>query len=261
VAEGDTIRIAATLLQAAFRDDPLTRFEAPRLPPPHPEPGCGMSITSIGKHLLVGFDGGLTLHTHLGMDGWWRLERSPERPLARRGRPGTGSQVRLATATASAVVGDAPVVELLDPPGLRRHPVLRALGPDLCDEDPDLDETLRRLERIDRTTPIGVVLLDQRPACGIGNVFRSEVLWAERVAPRTPLDRLGPDDRRRLYGAAHRSLRANLERQPRRTTPTGLAVYRRAGRACLRCTTVIRSERLGEHARIVWWCPSCQPER
>jgi endonuclease VIII len=260
VAEGDTIRIAATRLQAAFRDDPLTRFEAPRLPPPHPEPGRRLSITSRGKHLLVAFDGGLTLHTHLGMDGWWRLERLPERPLARRGPPGRGMQVRLATATVSAVVGDAPVVELLDPPGLRRHPVLAALGPDLCDERLDLDETLRRLERIDQTTPIGVVLLDQRPACGIGNVYRSEVLWSEGVSPRTPLGRLGPDDRRRLYGAAHRSLRANLGRQPRRTTPTGLAVYRRAGRACLRCRTVIRSERLGEHARTVWWCPSCQPE-
>jgi endonuclease VIII len=260
VAEGDTIRIAATRLRAAFRDDPLTRFESPRLPPPHPEPGHRMSISSRGKHLFVGFDGGLTLHTHLGMDGWWRLERLPGRPLARRGPPGRRMQVRLATATISAVVGDAPVVELLDASGLRRHPVLRALGPDLCDEHPDLDETLRRLERIDQTTPIGVVLLDQRPACGIGNVYRSEVLWAERVAPRTPLRKLGSEDRRRLYEVAHRSLRANLERQPRRTVPTGLAVYRRAGRACLRCRTVIRSEGLGEHARIVWWCPSCQPE-
>jgi endonuclease VIII len=260
VAEGDTIRIAAMRLQAAFRDDPLVRFEAPRLPPPHPEPGRGMSITSMGKHLLVGFHERLTLHTHLGMDGWWRLERLPGRPLARRGPPGRGMQVRLSTATVSAVVGDAPIVELLDPSGLRRHPVLTALGPDLCDESPDLDETLRRLERIDQLTPIGVVLLDQRPACGIGNIYRSEVLWAERVAPRTPLGRLGPEARRRVYVAAHRSLRANLERQPRRTLPRGSAVYRRAGRACFRCRTVIRSERLGEHARIVWWCPSCQPE-
>ncbi len=260
MAEGDTIRIAATRLQTAFRDDPLTRFEAPRLPLPHPEPGRRLSVASKGKHLLVGFDGGLTLHTHLGMDGWWRLERSPDRPIARRGPPGRGMQVRLATATVSAVVGDAPVVELLDLPSLRRHPVLRALGPDLCDEHPDLDETLRRLELIDRATPIGVVLLDQRPACGIGNVYRSEVLWAERVAPRTPLGRLDAEDRRRLYGAAHRSLRANLERRPRRTMPAGLAVYRRAGRACLRCGTVISSERLGEHARTVWWCPSCQPD-
>ena len=127
-----------------------------------------MSISSRGKHLLVGFDGGLTLHTHLGMDGWWRFERLPGRPLARRGPPGRGMQVRLATATISAVLGDAPVVELLDASGLRRHPVLRALGPDLCDERPDLDETLRRLELIDQTTPVGLVLLDQRPRAGSG---------------------------------------------------------------------------------------------
>ncbi len=219
-----------------------------------------MSIGSRGKHLLVGFDAGLTLHTHLGMDGWWRLERSPGRPIARRGPPGRGMQVRLSTARFSAVEGDTPVVELLDPSGLRRHPVLRALGPDLCDVHPDLDETLRRLERMDQTTPIAVVLLDQRPACGIGNVYRSEVLWAERVWPRTPLGSLGPKDRRRLYLAAHRSLRANLDRQPRRTVATGLAVYRRGGRACPRCRTIIRSEGLGEQARTVWWCPACQPE-
>jgi endonuclease-8 len=259
VPEGDTIHDVAVRLLAAFGDDPLDRFEAPRLPQPQPEPGSAMTVLARGKHLLMGFEGGLTLHTHLGMDGWWRVERSPGRPVPRGGPPGRGLQARVATAGASAVVGGTKTVELHDAAGLRRHPLLTALGPDLCDVAPDLDETIDRLGGIDPATPIGVVLLDQRPACGIGNVYRSEVLWAERVAPRSTLGDLDGTQRRRLYATAHRLLRANLGRHPRRTVPSGLAVYERTGRDCPRCRGTVRAERLGERARTVWWCPSCQP--
>jgi endonuclease-8 len=217
-----------------------------------------MTIAARGKHLLIGFSGGRTLHTHLGMDGWWRVERAPGRPVPRAGRPGFGLQARVSTERAAAVVGGTPTVELLDAGALRRHPVLRELGPDLCDEEPDLDETLRRLARLDPATPIGVVLLDQRPAAGIGNVYRSEVLWAQRIAPRASLGRIDPARRLDLYETAHRLLRANIGDRPRRTISTGLAVYERGGRPCPRCRTAIRAERLGEQARTVWWCPSCQ---
>jgi endonuclease VIII len=194
------------------------------------------------------------------MDGWWRVERGAGPPIASDRRPGAGPQARISTARAAAVVGDTRAVELLDAADLRRHAVLRALGPDLCDEAYGVGETLRRLLATqDGATPIGLVLLDQRPASGIGNVYRSEVLWAERVAPRTPLERLDDEQRRRLYETAHRLLRANLgSRRPRRTLPSGLAVYGRAGRPCPRCGTAIRTERLGDQARSVWWCPSCQ---
>jgi endonuclease VIII len=216
-----------------------------------------MRITARGKHLLVGFDGGVTLHTHLGMDGWWRIERSPGRAVPRGGPPGRGLLARVSTEHASAVVGGTLTVELLTDADLRRHPVLRTLGPDLCDEAIDVDEIKRRLDQLDPNTLIGVALLDQRPASGIGNVYRSEVLWAERVAPRARLGDVGPDARRDLYLTAHRLLCANIGR-PRRTIPSGLAVYERAGRACPRCRTRIRAERLGEQARTVWWCPTCQ---
>jgi endonuclease-8 len=261
VPEGDTIHSAAARLRAAFGDDPLTSFEAPRLRTPHPAPRETMTISARGKHLLVAFSGGLTLHTHLGMDGWWRLERGPGRAVPRTGPPGKGAQARLATGRATAVVGGTRTVELLDAGDLRRHAVLRELGPDLCDASPDLDETVRRLERLDPATPIGVVLLDQRPACGIGNVYRSEVLWAERVAPRTPLRDVDEAARRGLYATAHRLLRANVGDRPRRTVSTGLAVYERGGRPCPRCRSTIMVERLGEQARTVWWCPSCQEPR
>jgi endonuclease-8 len=262
VPEGDTIHDAAERLRRAFGTDRLASFEAPGLQRPHPSPGDPMRITARGKHLLIDFDDGLTLHTHLGMDGWWRVERSPGRPVRGSGPPGRGVQARIATQQASAVVGGTRTVELLDRAALRRHPVLATLGPDLCDEHVDIEEICRRLRRLDPSTPIGVVLLDQRPGSGIGNVYRSEVLWAERIAPRTPLRGLDEATRRRLYTTAHRLMRANLGRPGRRTLASGLAVYERAGRACPRCRTTIRVERLGEHARTAWWCPGCQfPER
>jgi endonuclease-8 len=89
-------------------------------------------------------------------------------------------------------------------------------------------------------------------------VYRSEVLWAERIAPRARLASLDDDARRRVYETAHRLLRANIGDRPRRTISTGLAVYERGGRRCPRCRATIRHERLGEQARSVWWCPTCQ---
>jgi len=257
VPEGDTIHAAAQRLRMAFGTDLLVAFEGPRVRGPQPAPGSPMRVTARGKHLLVGFDGGVTLHTHLGMDGWWRVEQTPGRAVPRGGPPGQGLIARLSTERASAIVGGTPTVELLSDADLRRHPVLRMLGPDLCDEAIDLDEIERRLDLLDPETPIGVVLLDQRPASGIGNVYRSEVLWAEGVAPRARLGEVGQQELRGLYTTAHRLLRANIGRR-RRTIPSGLAAYERTGRACPRCRTAIKAERLGEQARTVWWCPACQ---
>jgi endonuclease-8 len=263
VPEGDTIHRLADRLAAALDAGPLARFEAPALPAPHPLPGEWIgAIRARGKHLLIGFSGGLTLRSHLAMDGSWRLERQADRPALVAGarRPGAGPQVRVATAGASAVCADTREVELLDASGLRRHPVLAALGPDLCDAEPDLTLAVARLDRLDPATPIGEVLLDQRPACGIGNVYRSEVLWASRVSPVAPLGAVTASTRADLYATAHRLLRANLRPGPRRTIEGGLAVYERAGRRCPRCRNTIRAERIGERARTVWWCPGCQTE-
>jgi endonuclease VIII len=257
VPEGDTIHAAAQRLRAAFGADTLAGFDGPRVRGPRPAIGSAIEVAARGKHLLVAFDGGVTLHTHLGMDGWWRIERAPGREVPRTGPPGHGILARVSTEHASAIVGGTQTVELLTMFDLRRHPILRALGPDLCDDEVDLDEVADRLDRLDPATPIAVVLLDQRPASGIGNVYRSEVLWAERVAPRERLRDVAPEQRRALYATAHRLLRANIGRR-RRTVASGFAVYERAGRSCRRCRTRIRTERLGERARTVYWCPGCQ---
>ena len=109
---------------------------------------------------------------------------------------------------------------------------------------------------------IGPVLLDQRIVSGIGNVYKSEVLFACRVDPFTPLGRLDPATRRRLLVTAHRLLRANLGAGERITTDLagggGIAVYGRQRQGCLRCGTPIRMERQGSQARSTYWCPTCQ---
>jgi endonuclease-8 len=256
--EGDTIHAAADRLRRALVPGTVTSVVA-RGAAAVPAAGTSVaSVTARGKHLLVGFDDTSTLHLHLGMDGRWHVGPPGPLPRLRPGPPGSGVVAVVATDRALAVVRDAPVAEVLDPAALRRHPVLRALGPDLCDPDPDLDEVLRRLGSLDPATPVGVALLEQRVAAGIGNVYRSEVLWAEGVAPTAPLAGLDEPARRALYRRAHEQLRANVGRHPRRTVPEGLAVYERGGRRCRRCPGTIAVARIGEQARSVWWCASCQ---
>lgn len=255
--EGDTIHRAAASLRAALGDGPVDTFDAPAVRGPRPAPGEPIeAIDARGKHLLMTFGGGATLHTHLGMTGSWRV-RPPGHDGAGHGRPGTWA--RVGTPRGTAVCRSAPIVELLDAASLRRHPVLAALGPDLCLPDPDLDAIRRRVRSLlDPSTPVGVVLLDQRPASGIGNVYRSEVLWACRVDPFVPVGDV--DDRAlgELYATASRQLRANLREWRRRTFRDGVAVYDRGGRPCPRCGTPIAARRLGEQARTTWWCPTCQ---
>ncbi len=162
------------------------------------------------------------------------------------------------TTDVDAVCFAAPVIELLTDAELDRHPVLAALGPDLCEAGADLDEVVRRLDALDPATETGVALLDQTVAAGIGNVYRAEAAWACGVDPFRPIARLDDRTRRELYATASRQLRSNLGTRRRTTVPGGLAVYDRAGRACPRCGDAIVTRRQGEQARSVWWCPGCQ---
>jgi endonuclease VIII len=173
-------------------------------------------------------------------------------------RHASRARVVIETPSSVAVCFDAPVIELLDERGIARHTQLGALGPDLCAPEPDIEEAVRRMDTVDPMTPVGVALLDQRVASGVGNVYRCEVLWAVRVDPFLPVADVDPVQRRALLVTAARMLRANLGGRRRETVPGGLAVYDRAGRPCRRCASTIRTRRLGEQARSVWWCPGCQ---
>lgn len=259
--EGDTIHRTAARLRPALEGRVVRRFEAPRLEGPAAgRPRVGVTVTGVearGKHLLVHFADGLTLQTHLRMTGSWHLYR-------------TGERWRRGAHLARAVVGvdgwvavcfSAPVVRLVatEPAG---EPLLAHLGPDLCRPGADLDAAVRRMGEVAGPgDEIGTVLLDQRVACGVGNVYKSEVLFACRVDPFTPVADLTVEQRRALVATASRLLRANLAGGARTTVPGGLAVYGRAGLGCRRCGTPVQARRQGEQARTTYWCPACQPAR
>lgn len=258
VPEGDTIHRAAELLRPALAGATLARFEAPRLTGVRPWPGTPIDdVEAHGKHLLVHFAGGLSLRTHLRMSGVWRLYRVGGRWQ----KPAHLARVVIETDTGwVAVCFSAPVVETYQ--RAAGHAVLAGLGPDLCRPDSlepaVLDAVLARLAAAPPDTPVGVALLDQQIAAGIGNVFKSEACFAVGLDPFTPLGALDDDTRRRLWAMAARQLRANLGRGPRRTHRRGLAVYRRQGRPCHTCGTPIRMARQGDHQRSTYWCPRCQ---
>lgn len=248
--EGDTIHRAAARLRPALEGQPLVRLELRSFSGPTPEPGERVvAVRAVGKHLLVEFSGGLTLRTHLGMTGRWRLHR--------RGDPRLGSlfgaSAVLEVAGFVAVCSRAPVAELTR----SERVAITHLGPDLCEPQPDFDGVLERLERLGApTAAIAELLLDQRIASGIGNVYKSETLYRERVDPRAPLASLTRERRLALFVRAHRLLRANLGTARRRTTLTGLSVYGRRGLPCPACRHPI--ERILQGARSTYFCPECQ---
>ena len=152
-----------------------------------------------------------------------------------------------------------PQVEVLSPAAAARNEGTAHLGPDLCRPDADVDEALRRMAMLDPDRGIGEVLLDQRIAAGIGNVYKCEVCFAHGLDPATPVGDLTEDLRRDLLVTASRMLRANLATRTRTTTADGgVAVYGKGGRPCPRCGTAIEVVRQGVHARLTWWCPGCQ---
>ena len=262
--EGDTIHNLAARLRPALVGQELERFEAPQLQGDRPRAGERIDVVeAVGKHLLIRFSGGLTLNTHLRMNGSWHLY-----PVGRRWRePPHLMRCYVGVHDWQAVCFAAPLVRTF-PTRRSGTPLdpLAHLGPDLCLEHDDLDavvaECVGRMDALDGATQIGDVLLDQRVGNGIGNVYKSDVCWHERVHPLDPLERIDPETRARLIATASRLLRVNLRPGRRRTVPGGLAVYGRRGEPCRRCGTAVRVTRAdGDLERITYWCPTCQPHR
>jgi len=166
-----------------------------------------------------------------------------------------------------AVCFAAPVVAIeRDRPSTGGTDGTAHLGPDLTRADitdAELDVAVDRMGTVvDAGAEIGTVLLDQRVACGVGNIFKSETLWACGVSPFATVDELDRATRRRLLATVSKLLRANVASGgPRTTHAGGLAVYGRAGQPCRRCGTPVRRRAQGEQARSTYWCPSCQPDR
>ena len=244
--EGDSLHRAAQRLQVLVG-------ESVEVETPHPRAAVkGLAarldgrrlegVEAVGKNLLLRFEGGLVLRSHLRMKGRWRVER--------KGAPRAGKPwLVLRGAEHEAVLWNGAVLELVDGRGAPR------LGPDILGEPPDYETMLTRLRAGPQEREVGDALLDQRLVAGIGNLWRAEALWEARISPWRRLEDLGDDDVGAVLEAAHSLMRKALDgkRPPRR-------VYRRAGRMCPRCGVVVRSAPQGEHARTAYWCPGCQPE-
>jgi endonuclease-8 len=209
-------------------------------------------VEANGKHLLIRFDSGHVLHTHLRMTGSWHVYSGDERWQ----RPASQAKVVLTCGERVAVCFNAPVVELLEPGAERNHPSLAGLGPDVLSKPIDLPEVRRRARLRPPETPLGELLLDQRVVAGIGNIWRCEALFLEGRSPWAPVSSISDDELDALVATAGAIMGESLgpfTGRPRRW------VYRRTGRPCHRCGGTIQSRPQGEQARTAYWCPSCQP--
>lgn len=263
--EGDTIFRTAEVLRATLVGRRITSARATTQPGMRRVPDLtrliGSAVTRVearGKHLLISFDNGLTLRSHLRMTGSWHRYRPRERWRL----PGHRASAVLETAESVAVAFNTPVIELLTDTELRRSQALRELGPDLLSGSFDADEALHRL-RERGSEQLGNALLDQRATAGIGNVYKSEVAFLERLDPWAPVAAFTDDQVRGALRTARRLLAANTRGGARVTTGStapgeGLWVYGRSGRPCRQCGTLIRSARQGELSRLTYWCPRCQ---
>jgi endonuclease VIII len=261
--EGDVVWWTARRLHEALAGRKLTisDFRVPRYATADLTGREVREVVSRGKHLLirVGGDPPLTVHTHLRMDGAWRVRR-----VVRPARPPAGHQVRLVLGNDSwlAVGYQLGVVEVVRTAGEDR--VTGHLGPDLLGPDWDAGEAVRRL-RAAPGRPVGEALLDQRNLAGVGNLYKSEVLFLRGIGPWRPAGELTVQDATALVELARRLLDANKDRVGQITT--GLPgrgsetwVYGRRGRPCRRCGTQIRAAEQGAEPgeRITYWCPHCQ---
>jgi endonuclease VIII len=273
--EGDTIFRAARTLHQLLAGDVVTRFESvfPMLTRVHEDHRIvGRSIESVmsrGKHLLMTYSGDLILRTHMRMNGTWHVYPQG----ARWKKPHRDMRVILETSEVVAVAFNVPVAEFITTHELARHRPLSTLGPDLLDTNFDRQEAVRRV-RARSGAQIGDVLLDQRAVAGIGNVFKSEVLFLAGIHPCTEAGVISDAELERLVDVARDELQANVlnpsqtlspafgRRTSRRLNPREkLWVYGRGGKPCRRCGTPIAGRAAGPDARLTYWCPRCQAER
>lgn len=243
--EGDTLHRAAARLQVLVGEE--LEVETP-----HPRAAAERvaerldgrrleSVEAIGKNLVLRFDGGLALRSHLRMSGRWEVR---PRGASERGRP----WLVLRGSRAEGVLWGGPVLEL-------HTRALAGLGPDVLAAAPEFEAMLVNLRRPEQARLLGEALQDQRVVAGIGNMWMAETLWQERLSPWRPLEALSDAELLRVLERVAATMRAAVERggAPR------AQVHGRAGRPCPRCRTAICSRGQGDANRIAYWCPACQP--
>lgn len=257
--EGDTVYITCRRLQQALAGREVTRFDlrVPALALADLAGACVEQVLPRGKHVLIRFSTGQTLHSHLRMDGGWRVGPAGARP---RGRD---FEIRALVGNSEWLAAGFRLHDLALVATANESEVVGHLGPDLLAPDFDRAEVLRRFaER--PTITIGEALLDQRLAAGVGNVYKSEIMFLNKVNPFATVAEV--PDVGALIDYAARLLRGNLGSYNRSTTGWHQAgqqywVYGRADKACRRCGTAIKQDDQGPQARnerITFYCPSCQ---
>jgi len=259
--EGDTIYRTATRLRPLLVGQQIlaARSRDASLPA---ESLIGRSFSAVesrGKHLLQHVDDGRTLHSHLGMHGSWHIYR-PGQPWQ---KPEQWATLVVEVPDIVCVCFSPKTLDFLTETQLRRHPHISRLGPDLLDEKVDYDEALTRF-RIHDVTPIGHAVMNQTIVCGIGNVYKSEVLFLSRTNPFIPVAKLADDEVLQIVRLAVELMSKNLDGYPRRTR-FGLDrqnhwVYGHRGKPCFVCGSRIQISRQGDLGRTTYWCPECQRE-
>ncbi|MGW2913225.1 Fpg/Nei family DNA glycosylase [Streptomyces asoensis] len=257
--EGDTVLQAARRLHEALAGKVLTRSDlrVPKFATADLTGRAVLDVTARGKHLLTRVGGGLTLHSHLRMDGSWKVFTNDQRWTG-----GPAHQIRaiLGTHDRTAVGYRLPVLELLRTAD--EEQAVGHLGPDLLGPDWDPERALANL-LTDPDRALGEALLDQRNLAGIGNVYKCELCFLLGVTPWLPVGVLPADRAAKLPALAKKLLEANRERPNRNTTGSrgqDLFVYGRVRRPCLRCGTRVRLADQGDgtRERPTYWCPTCQ---
>jgi endonuclease-8 len=259
MSEGDTIHHMARRIRAVLAgrtpDEILTPH--PRHGPDRwPERLVGRAVCEVqarGKHLLVRFEGDLTLHSHVRMTGTWGVYE--------RGHPWHRARHKawlvMRAGEWEVVQFDGPVLELMSERRIRSDRRLAELGPDVFAEDFEEALLLRRLRAEDPSRPIGDALLDQRILAGIGNVWKAEACFATALNPWRPVGEVS-DEQALAVVSFIREYMARAAQAPEGNGVRPSSVYKRAGQPCLRCSSRIRARGQGENSRITYWCPGCQ---
>ncbi|MEP7112722.1 MAG: DNA-formamidopyrimidine glycosylase family protein [Ilumatobacteraceae bacterium] len=254
--EGDTIRRLADKISRRFLGERCVRCitRDPRLVGVDLAGATITEVDAIGKHLLIRFDNGHTLHSHLLMTGSWTVGPAAREPQWRR-------RIELWMDTGRLTGVDLPIVELL--PTTREEQIVGHLGPDLCGSElPDLGEVVARL-RSEPLERLAASLLDQRNVAGFGNVYAIELPFIAGVSPNQPIGTI--DGLEHLVGLGAAVIRTNAEHGPQNTTGRRLNtadhwIYAKRGRPCPICATTLAGweERESPWLRVSVWCPECQ---
>jgi endonuclease-8 len=274
--EGDTIFRTARALNRAIGGRVVTGFEttlAPLARVNDDAPLVGRTVEHVearGKWCLIFFSGDLILLTHMRMSGSWHIYKTGERWQA----PRSAMRIVITCSDIQAVAFNVPVAEFHTARSLERSAHVSELGTDVLSPTYRTDEAVRALREYGRAHPdaeIGDLLLNQRVIAGIGNIYKSETLFAAQVNPFRRVQTVSDRELERIAEIAQRYMKASVaEAESEGTvTPTGSRggtgpgarrwVYRRQGQECRRCGAVIEMRRQGVGGRSTYWCPSCQP--